>query len=161
MTQSPMYNPFVLTTCNHVLISEYITPPPFPFFHLRSVCTLSESDVSFRLVLRKSNLLLTSSSGKDQRTFSLWLSVNRTLPNFYDRFCRKGVFIPSISVNTAMTLAILFSLKTMESLQNGFATHFQVTPLISMRTESLASSQSGRSVDADAWCKRALRVPLH
>ena len=32
-------------------------------------------------------------------------------------------------------------------LQNGFATHFQASPLISMRTESLMSSQSGRSVD--------------
>ena len=41
-------------------------------------------------------------------------------------------------------------------LQNGFATHFQASPLISMRAESLASSQSCRSVDADAWCKRAL-----
>ena len=36
------------------------------------------------------------------------------------------------------------------TLQNGFATHFQVSPLISMRTESVVSSQSGRSVDADA-----------
>ena len=43
-------------------------------------------------------------------------------------------------------------------LQNGFATHFQASPLISMTTESLASSQSGRSVDADAWCKRALKL---
>ena len=42
-------------------------------------------------------------------------------------------------------------------LQNGFAIHFQASPLISMRTESLASSQTGRSVDADAWCKRALK----
>ena len=42
------------------------------------------------------------------------------------------------------------------TLQNGFATHFQASPLISMRTESLASSQSGRSIDADASCKRAL-----
>ena len=25
-----------------------------------------------------------------------------------------------------------------------------------MRTELLASSQSGRSIDADAWCERAL-----
>ena len=25
-----------------------------------------------------------------------------------------------------------------------------------MRTESLASSQSGRSIDTDAWCKQAL-----
>ena len=36
------------------------------------------------------------------------------------------------------------------TLQNGFATHFQVSPLISNRTESLASLQSGRSIDADA-----------
>ena len=43
-------------------------------------------------------------------------------------------------------------------LQNGFATHFQASPLISMRTESLASSQSGRSVDADAWCKRSVHT---
>ena len=44
-------------------------------------------------------------------------------------------------------LAILFSLKTMESLQNGVATHFRViplfrvTPLFSMITEPLVSSQ--------------------
>ena len=43
------------------------------------------------------------------------------------------------------------------TLQNGFATHFQASLLISMRTESVASSQSSRSIDADAWCKRALR----
>ena len=61
-----------------------------------------------------------------------------------------------------MTLAILFSLKTMKSLQNGAATHFQASPLISMRTELQASLQSCRSVDADAWCKRALStVPWH
>ena len=60
--------------------------------------------------------------------------------------------------NSAMTLAILFSLKTMESLQTGFATHFQATLLFSKRTVSLASSQSFCSVDADAWCKRALTM---
>ena len=32
--------------------------------------------------------------------------------------------------NSAMTLVILFSLKTMELLQIGVATHFQVTPII-------------------------------
>ena len=56
-----------------------------------------------------------------------------------------------------MTLAILFSLKTMESLQNGVATYFQLIPLISMRTESQALSLSCRSVDADAWCKWSLK----
>ena len=66
--------------------------------------------------------------------------------------------------NSAMTLAILFSLKSVELLQNGFATHFQATPLISMRTKLQASLQSCRSVDADAdaWCKRTLRItPLN
>ena len=58
--------------------------------------------------------------------------------------------------NSAMTLAILFSLKTMESLQIEVVTHFQASPLISMTIESLASSQSCHRVDADAWCKRAL-----
>ena len=60
--------------------------------------------------------------------------------------------------SSAMTLAILFSLKTMESLQNLVATHSQASLLISMRTELLASLQSGRSIDADVWCKRALNV---
>ena len=36
--------------------------------------------------------------------------------------------------NSVMTLAILFLLKTMESLQIGIAIHFQATPLLSMRT---------------------------
>ena len=51
-----------------------------------------------------------------------------------------------------MILMTLFSLKTMESLQIGVATHFQVTPLLSIRTESIVSPQSCRSFDADAWC---------
>ena len=46
-----------------------------------------------------------------------------------------------------MILVVLFSLKTLDLLQNGVATHFWVTPLSSMRTVSLASSQSCRSVD--------------
>ena len=45
----------------------------------------------------------------------------------------------------------------MKLLQIGVITHFQVTPLFSMRTVSLVSSQSCRSVDAHAWCKRVLR----
>ena len=36
-------------------------------------------------------------------------------------------------------IMILFSLQTMESLQNGVTTHFQARPLFSMRTKSLAS----------------------
>ena len=57
-----------------------------------------------------------------------------------------------------MALAILFSLKTMESLKNGMQPQSVATPLFSMRTEFLVSSQSCRSVDADAWYKRALKV---
>ena len=43
---------------------------------------------------------------------------------------RTRSFTQSVSVSaatTAMTLAILFPLKTMKSLQNGVATSFQVT----------------------------------
>ena len=62
-----------------------------------------------------------------------------------------------------MMLAILFSLKTTELLQNGVETHFQTTPLFLMRTVLVASSQSHHSVNTDTWCKRALTkwVPLY
>ena len=63
--------------------------------------------------------------------------------------------------NSAIMLVILSSLQTMELLKNGVATHFQVTPLFSMRTESLASLQSYCSTDAEAWCKLTLRACLH
>ena len=43
--------------------------------------------------------------------------------------------------NSVMMLAILLSLKTMESLQNGVATHLQAASLFSMRTVSLVSSE--------------------
>ena len=48
----------------------------------------------------------------------------------------------------------------MESLQNGVVTHFQMIPLFSIRAVWLASSQSHHSVNADVWCKRALRHVL-
>ena len=48
--------------------------------------------------------------------------------------------------------------KSAMTLQIGVATHFQASPLISMRTESLVSSQSCGSIDADAWCKRGLAL---
>ena len=59
-----------------------------------------------------------------------------------------------------MTLEILFSLKTVESLENRLQTNSGATPLFSMRTVLLASSQSCRSVDADAWCKQALKYKV-
>ena len=62
------------------------------------------------------------------------------------RLCSATIFI-----------AILFSLKTMKSLQIGVATHFQGTPLFSTRTVLLVSLQSCRSVDANAWCKRVTK----
>ena len=52
--------------------------------------------------------------------------------------------------NSATTLVILISLKTMELIKNGLQPHSGVTPLFSMTTVLLASSQSCRSVDADA-----------
>ena len=64
------------------------------------------------------------------------------------RWAHKGPFTPKsqrqCSDNSVMTLAILFSLKTMESLQNAVATHFHATRLISMRTELQALSQHWR-----------------
>ena len=60
-----------------------------------------------------------------------------------------GSFTLSVSVDAAMTLVILVWLKTMQS-------HSEVISLFSMRTGLLVSSQNCRSVDADAWCKRAL-----
>ena len=63
--------------------------------------------------------------------------------------------------NSAMILAILFLLKTTESHQNGIATHFQETLLFSLRTVSLALSQSCCCIDADAWCKLTLKVYLY
>ena len=55
-----------------------------------------------------------------------------------------------------MMLGILFSLKTMESPQNGFQPHSGVTPLFSVKTLPVVSWLSCRSIDADARCKRAL-----
>ena len=48
--------------------------------------------------------------------------------------------------HSVMTLAILFSLKSMEILENGLQSH------------SGALLQSCCSIDADAWCKRALTI---
>ena len=45
-------------------------------------------------------------------------------------------------VNAGMTSAILISLKTTESLQNGITMHSRVTPLFSLRAKSLLSLQS-------------------
>ena len=43
----------------------------------------------------------------------------------------KGPFTSSVSDNSAVVLAILFSLKTMELLDNGLHPHSGVTPLFS------------------------------
>ena len=50
---------------------------------------------------------------------------------------------------SVMTLALLFLLKTMETLENGLRLQSGVTPLFSTRTELLTSSQRCRSIDAD------------
>ena len=46
-----------------------------------------------------------------------------------------------------------------ELLENGLQPHSGAIALFLMRTTSLASSQSCRSIDADAWYKRGLKVP--
>ena len=50
--------------------------------------------------------------------------------------------------NAAVTLVILFSLKTMECLENGLQPQPGATPLYSMRAVSLMSWQHCRSIDA-------------
>ena len=57
----------------------------------------------------------------------------------------------------AMTLAILFSLKTIGLLENAV----KMTPLFSMRTVALASLQSCRSVDSDARVNGPLCVHVN
>ena len=59
-------------------------------------------------------------------TVSLTDSVDRPINTKHQsQCCNKSAMMP----------AILFSLKTMESLQDGVAIHSQVIPLISMRIE--------------------------
>ena len=72
----------------------------------------------------------------------------------------SGLFTPNVSDNSMMTLAILFSLKTIELLENGLQPQSGATPLVSIRTVSLASSRSCDSIDADTWCKQALNMVI-
>ena len=51
----------------------------------------------------------------------------KNITDFSQLLFLKGPFTQSVSVNTAMTLAILFSLKTMELLENWLQTHSGVT----------------------------------
>ena len=62
-------------------------------------------------------------------TASVTLSVNGALGPIYTKRQRQRC------EKSAMMLAIPFSLKTIESLQDGVAIHFQESPLISMRKE--------------------------
>ena len=57
--------------------------------------------------------------------------------------------------NSVVNLAILFSLTTMELLENDLQSHSGETPLFLMRTEPLALLQRCHSIDADASCKQA------
>ena len=57
-----------------------------------------------------------------------------------------------------MMLAILFSFKSMELLENGLQFHSGTTPLFSMIDVSLPSLQSCCRIDADAWCKETLTL---
>ena len=61
---------------------------------------------------------------------------------------RAHLHLHFVSDDTAMILVMLFSLKTMESLENGLQSHSVVTLLFSMTALSLASSQSCYSVDS-------------
>ena len=54
--------------------------------------------------------------------------------------------------NSAMMPAILFSLKSMELLENGLQPYSGATPLFSMRTQLLASWQSCHTIATNIWC---------
>ena len=56
---------------------------------------------------------------------------------------------------TVVTLVILFLLKIMECLKNGFQPQSEATPLLLMKAVTLASSQNCCSIDADICCKWA------
>ena len=88
----------------------------------------------------------------------LRLEQNIKLNNYSFSSFQMFRISPSLRVrlHQVMTLAILFSLERMESLENRLKPHSGATPLFSMRTELQASSQRCRSVDADACCKQAL-----
>ena len=62
----------------------------------------------------------------------------------------------SILRHSVITRAILFSLKTMELLENGLQLQCGATSLSSRRTELLVLSQSCRNIDAEAWYEWAL-----
>ena len=71
----------------------------------------------------------------------------------------KVPFTPNGNVTAAMMLVIL--IENNGVAQNGVVTHFRMTSLFSVRTVLLASSQSCRSIDTDAWCKWALMDIIH
>ena len=66
------------------------------------------------------------------RQGTICFSVNKPLEPIYTKHQSQ------CCNNSAMMLVILFSLKTMESLQNGVVTHFRVTPLF-FNKNSIAS----------------------
>ena len=109
------------------------------------------------LTKHKMSVLLHEQSGK-------WNKIRKFVLTWlywqwlYWQFKALGLVYSERQHDTMMMVAISLSLKTMESLQIGVATHSGVTPLFSMRTVSLASSQHCRCVDADAQSKWALTV---
>ena len=102
-------------------------------------------------------------------------ALTATLQISHRRLVKKRALFPCIKTidstlenpvgarlhHTAMTLAILFSLKTMESLQNGVASHFGVTALFSIKPVLLALSHYWPSIDAEAQCEWALTTSTH
>ena len=67
-------------------------------------------------------------------------------------------FGPIYTKRQCQLRVILFSLKTIESPQNGVPTHFQAAQLFAIRTESLESPRSYHSIDTEAWCEWALNL---
>ena len=130
----------------------------------RSVCSIALIDTTVEiLIFHVSYRNLTVDLASHENRASLCITVGLLFPlqKWFCCFRFEGqgpVYTKrhrQCCDSSAMMLVVLFSLKITQSLQNGIATHFQVTPLLSMRTESLGSSESSQS--SDASCKRVLR----
>ena len=72
----------------------------------------------------------------------------------------KRLFTMSVRVNAAMTLVIMLSLKTTESLQNWVATHSGATPFFLIRALSLASLQRWRCRSVKTGLKKNISSRL-
>ena len=120
--------------CMAFSVVSFQTAFAFAFYHCKSSLN---SSVSFQPTIQGTNI--NKFNGKNKRVDSRVYNVRARLHQ--------------ASASTLRQLS--------NEAPEWVATDFQVSPLISMRTESLASSQSGHNIDAEAWCKPNLMDKKH